>query len=832
MYLSKGEFQRAIGFHKKAIKTFVYHFGKYHNDVSISYVFLGDAYESAEDFPIALENFLIALDIQNEINPQKDDLIFTKIYQRIGTNYSLQGKYDEALEYYNLALKIQEKIGVENHPDKATSYNNIGLVHHSKGEYDKALEYHNLALKIQEKIGVENHPNKAKSYNNIGLVHHSKGDLNTSLKYFQLSLNILIKNGDYPDSIQVIVAMTSIYLKQNKIPESIELLTQATNLMIRIHAEMQYDLEYFLKKYIVVFHTLSDLYLQTGETAKALESIDRIRSLSLNNHFLFQNALLKSGASYTQTQSLLETKGQLDNLFSQKRALLNTIKEKTNPFLEKTSFELTKEIEELNSKFESQEKKLPEKYFQLKNNSNLSLSDLKSQLKKNELFIEYSSKYDEYGDISSVTAFVISPESEKLIEVFPLPLDTQINTWIHNLLLYNIRNHPSSDHRSSLRLLKSTNKQDRFTNVEECGPIKIGEECIKNRRFYDSKNPEKEFIYKKVNLGKRIHAQLSMLRKIYLQTNRKLYNSLIGPILEKFPNTKKIILSPDFSLSTIPFSILIDKNEQRLGKFVQISLIHSTSIWMELQKRDSIRYDMDVIAFGNPIYNEYYQDNYPISKDLTLSPNSEKPVSHIYSPLELRNIEKHFGKSNTILKLGIQANTDEVFNEFSFKKKDRTKYRVIHFSAHGHLDPLPEKSGIELSRKEVIENYFTDQLQSYGKPLEKGDRLKYMDLAELDMTSELTVLSACETGLGEDRAGEGIVGLPQALIKIGSRNVMVSLWKVSARGTLHFMDRFYYYLVKENKTPSLALKATQEEMESSKEFSDPYFWAGFVIYGE
>jgi CHAT domain-containing protein len=100
----------------------------------------------------------------------------------------------------------------------------------------------------------------------------------------------------------------------------------------------------------------------------------------------------------------------------------------------------------------------------------------------------------------------------------------------------------------------------------------------------------------------------------------------------------------------------------------------------------------------------------------------------------------------------------------------------------------------------------------------------------LNLDADLVVLSACETSLGTEMGGEGMVALPQALLLAGSRNVVASLWSVPVGPTTDLMQRLYRSMLEDGQSPSRALRATQ--LALSKLHSDPYYWGAFVSYGE
>jgi CHAT domain-containing protein len=147
-------------------------------------------------------------------------------------------------------------------------------------------------------------------------------------------------------------------------------------------------------------------------------------------------------------------------------------------------------------------------------------------------------------------------------------------------------------------------------------------------------------------------------------------------------------------------------------------------------------------------------------------------------------------------------------------------YRIIHFATHGLLDSEhPELSGLVLSL-----------VSEEGQP--ENGFLELQDIYNLNLPAELVVLSACETGLGKEVKGEGLIGLTRGFMYAGSPRVVASLWKVDDVATAELMQRFYHGMLKENLRPAAALRQAQMEMWKQKRWALPYYWAAFTIQGE
>jgi CHAT domain-containing protein/tetratricopeptide (TPR) repeat protein len=146
--------------------------------------------------------------------------------------------------------------------------------------------------------------------------------------------------------------------------------------------------------------------------------------------------------------------------------------------------------------------------------------------------------------------------------------------------------------------------------------------------------------------------------------------------------------------------------------------------------------------------------------------------------------------------------------------------RRLHFATHGILDAVrPERSGLVLSL-----------VDRQGRP--QDGILRLNDIFRLQLSAELVVLSGCETGLGRQLRGEGLVGLTRAFMYAGAPRVVSSLWQVDDQATATLMTRFYQHMLRRGARPAAALRAAQLELAADPRWASPYFWAGFVLHGD
>jgi CHAT domain-containing protein len=163
---------------------------------------------------------------------------------------------------------------------------------------------------------------------------------------------------------------------------------------------------------------------------------------------------------------------------------------------------------------------------------------------------------------------------------------------------------------------------------------------------------------------------------------------------------------------------------------------------------------------------------------------------------------------------GFDANLEAV------ARPELAEYRVVHFATHGVLDVRrPELSGVVLSL-----------FDRAGR--ERDGFLRLHDVYNLKLSADLVVLSGCQTALGKELEGEGLLGLTRGFLYAGARSVMASLWPVDDESTAELMKRFYRAMLKEGRRPADALRTAQLELSAERRWSAPFHWAGFVLQGE
>lgn len=171
-------------------------------------------------------------------------------------------------------------------------------------------------------------------------------------------------------------------------------------------------------------------------------------------------------------------------------------------------------------------------------------------------------------------------------------------------------------------------------------------------------------------------------------------------------------------------------------------------------------------------------------------------------------------KSQVFRALDFQANRATVTSG------ELARYRIVHLATHAYFDSeRPELSAILLSL-----------VDEQGQP--QDGFLRAHEVYNFNLPAELVVLSACETGLGKQVRGEGLIGLTRGFMYAGAARVLVTLWAVSDKGTSELMARFYRNLLQNKMRPAAALRAAQIALWNEQRWQAPYYWGPFVLQGE
>lgn len=316
---------------------------------------------------------------------------------------------------------------------------------------------------------------------------------------------------------------------------------------------------------------------------------------------------------------------------------------------------------------------------------------------------------------------------------------------------------------------------------------------------------------------------------------RNLAQTVLAPVAAELKKRRVIVVAHRV-LNYVPFQLLANPNDgEPLIARHEIINAPSASILGGLREPSRTRGSV-LAAFGSPVFESNYsikannsnvqiaslqtveQDRWKqAARDIelqgdALDPSTIQPL--FYAARELANLRDVVGERESMIAIDFDASRDKLLNT------DLTQYSILHFATHGYLDPdRPENSGLIFST-----------ITRDGNP--QNGFLTLSDVYRLRAPVSLVVLSACQTGLGKDVRGEGLIGLTRGFMYAGASSVVASLWKVDDEATAELMKVFYQNMFEQGMTPAAALREAQNSFRRHPVWSAPYYWAGFTLQGD
>ena len=333
----------------------------------------------------------------------------------------------------------------------------------------------------------------------------------------------------------------------------------------------------------------------------------------------------------------------------------------------------------------------------------------------------------------------------------------------------------------------------------------------------------------------------------FIAASNALYKVVLEPAAAMIGD-KRVMVVADGALNYIPFEVLLKTSDtgdfsslNYLVKSNEVIYAPSASVVGAIKQQRTKNASRAMLIIADPVFNS----NDARAQKRTAAPASDSDVRGLgiqsaltdvsgseppapsgqMEGLPLARLTGTRTEADQISKLakasGGQADVwlDLDANEDNLGARDISKYRVIHVATHGLLNAeRPQFTGVVLS---LVGNKTHDGF------------VRTDEVFNLHLGSPLVMLSACETGLGKEKRGEGVMGLTRAFMYAGAPTVGVSLWSVADKSTADLMTDFYKRLLtSEGTTSSSALRGAQLAMITGKKYSAPFFWAPFVLVGD
>ena len=733
----------------------------------------------------------------------------SSLQMSIGKVYYAMGDNERALKHYEDGLVVARQLANLHLQSALTA--EIGSIYKSLGQFDKALKQYGKSLALS-RLGMDPR-DEADALNRIGETHANLRRSQLALTYFRRALALARSVTDRSTETQTLLRIARTQTGVGKLTEAKATIETALSIIETLRTNVSQELRssYFAtvrSHYELKVRILMELHKRNPHArfdVSALEIGERARARSLLETLTESRADIREGVDPTLLQRADTIERQL-NIKAEQRAQLLAARRRDEAQL------LSKEIEQLTIESEN----------------------VKFQIR------EKSPRY----------STLIQPQPLAVAEIQRTLLD-----YDSVLLEFML-----CDERSYLWAVTRTD----ISSYELPGRAQIEDAAL---RFYKLLTANQAVAGETFEQRKARVAEANATLSREAASFSKL---LLGPVVSSLGN-KRLIIVPDGALQYIPFQALTvpapgnqnlapDQPQPQVPLVVDHEIINEPSasalafVMTDRPRRRSV--PNSIAVFANPVFepddprvnSRASKPSVSDAEAWAVAQSSSLPESaglfENDAPMlaEKNKVHQAFrdaglGESSQIAPLpGSREEAEAIISVVPWRsglmavgfdasratitRTDLSRYRIVHFATHAFVDyEHPELSGLVLSL-----------VDEHGRP--QQGYLRMQDIYNMKLPVDLVVLSACNTALGKDVKGEGLIGLTRGFMYAGAGAVAASLWKVDDEATAELMKRFYNGMFRNGLTPAAALQQAQVAMWKQSRWHEPYYWAAFVIQGQ
>jgi CHAT domain-containing protein/Flp pilus assembly protein TadD len=842
---------------------------------------LGRVYTNLGQYEEALRHYQEALAIHQELFNRHGE---ADTLNGLGLVYANIGQYAEALWYYQESLDIRPN---DDRRGEGITLNNLGLVYIELGQYQEALSYLQDSLAIAKEIG--NRDGESLALNNLGVAYTHLEQYEEALNYYQSALAISQKIGDRRGEGIDLNNLGVVYLYLNQYEEvlgyfqdSLAISQEIGNLAgegLSLHnlGALQYSLKQYEEALSYLQQSLA-IRQEIGDLAREGVTLNKLGFVHANLD-QYDQALNYAQQGLVAEEEFLATTLAIGS-DAQKRAFLATFSGSTHSYLslhqqamadspEAARFAFTTTLQRKGRVLEA----LSQNVQQLRQNlspEDQELFDNWQQAQAQLAALRYQNTGDTTSEahlaqIAELREQVSTLESELArrstafrVEVQPATLEAVQAEIPADAALVEIIQYKPFD--------PSADQDERWGEpryavyvLHPNGDIAwadLGEASVIDQQVQ---------AFREVLRGGEYSGRPSYTTDEVKQAARELDALVMAKIRPLLGDSQHLLLSPDGQLNLIPFAALVDETNRYLAETYTLTYLSSGRDLLRLGIDDpNLRPQQGPVVVTNPDYSN--------PGDATLASISAAPPvatelssrgattrSYDLSDLQFGRLSGTVTEKEAIVPLLPNVTSLEDTQATENNLKQLNAPRILHIATHGFFlpdvefvaPPSADSQGLLDSRATIIrervnpENISPSNLENpllrSGLALagfnvrQSGTEdgvLTALETSGLNLYgTELVVLSACETGLGDIANGEGVYGLRRAFVIAGAESQLMSLWKVSDNGTADLMER-YYQRLSDGVGRSEALRAVQLEMMQDPTYEHPYFWASFIFSGD
>jgi len=791
LHYKRGAYLKAEPLYQRALSISESVLGPEHLNVASSLTGLALIYSDKGDYPKAESLTVRALAIREKtLGPEHPDVAAS--LSNLAFIYRYKGDYAKAEPHYLRALAIWERAVGQDHYDLAVCINGLANLYFYKGDYEKAEQLYQRALTMKEKVLGPEHRSVATALNNLAKIYVNKGDYAKAESLYLRSLAILDKviGPEHPYFILSLDDLAMLYAAKGDLAQAVTVQSRANSASERkLELNLGAGSERQKLAYLAIFSKETDFTLSLHSRALpndpqaldlALTTLLRRKGRGLEAMADTIGALRSRAAPEDQTlfDQLAEARSQLA-LFMLKESGTD------KPEIYRARLKsLEDNVEELESALSARRPDFPAQA------QPVTLNAVQSALPAGSVLVEFA---------------IYTPQDP--------------------------RNDKNKLPPRYLAYLLAAQGRPKWTDLGEAAPIDSAitswRKALRDPRRTD-------------------------VKRLARVVDEKVMRPVLALAQSGLGAPRRLLIAPDGMLNLVPFAALVD----RQGRY----LVEAYSISYLMSGRDLLRSpvrgpnNQDTVIVADPDYGAAENAIASMSRDvglpagLPLSAGSKSNTVKVYFP-PLKGTAGEARALKTILPEATVF-TREQATEAALKELHSPG--ILHVATHGFFlrdqeirlvgarDLILDTAQSEEPPNQPIENpLLRSGLALAGANLrlgrtDQGDDgvLTALEAAGLDLWgTKLVVLSACDTGVGEVKNGEGVFGLRRALSLAGSETQVMSLWPVSDLGARDLMTEYYKGL-RRGEGRGDGLRRVQLEMLKGKGRRHPFYWASFIQSGE
>jgi CHAT domain-containing protein/Tfp pilus assembly protein PilF len=858
-YLKLNRYSEGLILLKESSEMFERIYPEQNDFVATAYLSYAEALFYSGKYKMTEDYVNKSIDIRKEKYNNKFDMI-ADAYNSKAFFLEQRGYYKKALQNYKKAYNTIKKTSIERKSYTITLLNNLGKMYYLLNDFSQSIKYYQRALKLTEEVFNDDHIEYIRTNSNIGVYYTVTGNFDMAEQYLKkaMTMNNNIFDNTSIHKISVLISYGFLYKQKGEYYTSLDYYNTALDELEQLHSER-------LNEEFRIKHNLNSLYLLTGNFKKAEKSINEV-------YQEFTKYFPKRNMEY------LKILNQMINLYIEKDSnelvfkyleesiditysIINDYFPVLSNYERSRFYSLFKEVFNLNNTF------VLDNYSK---NPEYAAFLLNKQINTKGLLLSTSTKFKNelsaLSDTTLISLFNKWRDAKEFIARLYLKNNTELEK--ANINLDSVADYTNELEKElsqktqsfeSIKLISNIDFRDvqNMLNVNEAAVdiIKINRKNLSGNTSdtqyaalllkKNSKYPEIVLLENGDELEK---SKLAIYKKELMNDNedKESYGNYWQHIASKLSGIEKVYISPDGIYNQINLNTLKNPvTEKYLFEELDVTILTNIREIIDLKKQNDIEHNSDFVFFGNPNFNYKFEVEgndifvestaYLLPDSLTRGGLELYPLTHTTD--EIKGITEILENRNYSYSTFLDTSATEE------RLKTIKKPRVLHLSTHGYFlkDINPElSSDIEPDITRFNENpllrsmlFFTGSANTLNDSLynrREDGILTALEAQNLDLKdTELAVLAACETGLGEIVSGEGVYGLQRAFIHAGAKSIIMSLWKANDKATKELMINFYKEWLG-GKSKQQAFKSAQNIIR--EKFRYPYFWGAFIMVGE